>query len=151
MGCDIHLFPEYKVDNGTWQAHPNIIVKIENEGTDHEYTYINYDEGIGRNYELFADMAGVRGDGPEPKGIPYGVSSIIKKVIEQWKGDAHSHSYMPLNELKKLMKKHGYDVKSNEMFTSCQTISKELSQIDKILLNGPKSIVEHRVVFFFDS
>lgn len=145
------MFPEYRVDNGAWQVHPDIKVQIECEGTDDEYTYISYDEGIGRNYALFADLAGIRGYGPDPKGIPDGISSIVAKVISQWKGDGHSHSFMSLGELKKLMKKRGYDVKNNKMFTSCQAISKELSQIDKILLDGNKSIVEHRVVFFFDN
>ena len=151
MGCDIHMFPEYRVDGGAWQSHPDIMVEIEEEGTPDEYVYISYDEGIGRNYALFADMAGVRGNGPDPKGIPEGVSPIVARVIKSWSGDGHSFSYMSLGELKKLMKKHGYDVKNNKMFTSCQQLSKELSQIDKILLDGPKSIVEFRVIFFFDS
>ena len=151
MGADIHMFPEYRVDGGAWQSHPDIDIEIEDEGVPTEYTYISYDEGIGRDYGLFADLAGVRGNGPNPKGVPKSVTPIVERAINQWDGDGHSHSFMSLGELKKLMIKHGYDIKSNKMFTSCQAISKELSQIDKILLNGPKSIVEHRVVFFFDN
>lgn len=151
MGCDIHMFPEYRVDGGAWQAHPDIKIEIREIGTINEYAFISFDEGIGRDYGLFADLAGVRGSGPDPKGIPDGISPIVKKVIDQWIGDGHSHSYMPLDELKQLMKLHGYDVKSNKMFISCQELSKELSQIDEILLDGNKSIVEYRVVFFFDN
>jgi len=151
LGCDIHLYPEYRVDGGAWQSHPDIVVETEGEAPD-EYVWVSYDNGIGRNYSLFADMAGVRGHGPDPKGIPEGVSPIIKQSIDNWKADGHSHSYMSLDELKKLMQKHGYSIRENQMFYSCKKIAKELAKIDKILLDSSEgSIVEFRVVFFFDN
>ena len=124
MGADIHLYPEYRVDGGAWQSHPDIVVETEEAGTPDEYVYVYYNEGIGRNYSLFADMAGVRGHGPAPKGIPADVSPIVKLAIDRWEADGHSHSYMSLNELKKLMQKRGYKIKENEMFKSCKRIEK---------------------------
>lgn len=152
MGADIHLYPEYRVDGGAWQSHPDIIIETEGEAPD-EFTYIRYDDdGIGRNYSLFADMAGVRGDGLDPLGVPEDISPLVKQAIEYWEADGHSHSYMSLESLKKLMQKRGYTIRDNRMFKSCNKIAKELAKIDKILLDSSEgSVVEFRVVFFFDN
>jgi hypothetical protein len=51
-----------------------------------------------RNYELFAALAGVRGDGPEPRGIPDDVSVLALHMIEGWGEDGHSHTWMLMDE-----------------------------------------------------
>jgi len=70
MGCDIHVHVEYKAD-GKWYHynHPN----------------------VGRNYELFAKMAGVRDQGNigpivQPRGLPDDVSFTTLFDSQRWGG-----------------------------------------------------------------
>ena len=78
MGCDIHGWIEKKVYD-KWVA------VGEFRGC-----------GLERNYERFAQLAGVRGEGPDPKGVPEDVSDTAKFHIDEWGVDGHSHSYMDL-------------------------------------------------------
>lgn len=153
MGADIHIFPEYRVDGGAWQSHPDITVELEDKGTAYEFTYISYNSGIHRDYNLFAALAGVRGRGPEPKGLPPGISPIVQQAIDNWEGDGHSYSYISLEDFAVVLRDRGYrNIGELAIFKSCKKIYKELSEIDKILLDSEKgSTVEFRVIFFFDN
>lgn len=82
MGCDIHGFVEAKIGD-KWVA----ITEL----------YSN-----GRNYERFAALAGVRGEGPEPKGIPNDISDTVKYWIDAWGCDGHSHTWFPIKEAAKI-------------------------------------------------
>lgn len=46
-----------------------------------------------RNYEVFAKLAGVRGPGPDPRGIPDDASDLTKLALDSWGRDGHSHSW----------------------------------------------------------
>lgn len=114
MGCDIHFYVEKKID-GKWVSQ-DIWSKedpLENEETsflyvDHAHSYYK-----GRNYNLFSILADVRnGFGfagvktgekfspiAPPRGVPEDSCIEIKKVVDQWEGDGHSHSYFNLKEL----------------------------------------------------
>lgn len=78
MGCDIHGWVEKKTDKG-WVG----IAELK----DGE-----------RNYGRFTMLAGVRGDGPDPLGIPDDASQTTEHFIEEWGDDGHSHSFIPLTE-----------------------------------------------------
>lgn len=80
MGCDIHLFAEKK-HNGKW------VMVNEVRG-----------KGRQRNYRLFAAIAGVRGEGPAPKGLPIDVSESVNMHADLDGSDGHSHSWMTLRE-----------------------------------------------------
>lgn len=54
-----------------------------------------------RDYKFFARLAGVRGDGPEPNGVPPDASVMTQRVVARWEGDGHSHGYMTLREFVK--------------------------------------------------
>ncbi|KAH0788614.1 hypothetical protein GPJ56_007296 [Histomonas meleagridis] len=61
---------------------------------------------VGRDYQMFAVMANVRNDDEneleiisESRGIPNDVSKEVMEEVVRWSGDAHSHSYLKLNEL----------------------------------------------------
>lgn len=56
------------------------------------------DAATNRNYSLFAALAGVRGDGPEPRGLPDDTSHTVKEQLYGWDCDAHSMSWLPLDE-----------------------------------------------------
>lgn len=102
MGCDIHTYVEKKEGNH-WNAlkgKNRFFGKWEDE---EEFTISNwiYD---GRNYELFALLAGVRNTYKvtpisKPKGVPNDLSNSIMKDYEEWGVDAHSASYYTFEEL----------------------------------------------------
>ena len=51
-----------------------------------------------RDYEFFARLAGVRGEGPRPNGLPSDASAMTQRCIARWEGDGHSHGHMTLRE-----------------------------------------------------
>lgn len=54
-----------------------------------------------RDYGFFARLAGVRGDGPEPNGVPSDASALTQRCVMRWEGDGHSHVHMTLREFVK--------------------------------------------------
>ena len=54
-----------------------------------------------RDYDFFARLAGVRGDGPKPNGVPSDASVMTQRVVARWEGDGHSHVHMTLREFVK--------------------------------------------------
>ena len=168
MGCDIHMFVEYKIDNGKWEAHAGHEIDRE----DDDYESVRSVSATGRDYSLFSELASVRGQSSrEPLGLPENISERVKYASDLWSCDAHSHSYMSLEEFEEVLTDCGYgDTDREDMFydwtkiewedrppnystivTACKKQAAELSQVDKILLDGEPSKVEHRVVFFFDN
>lgn len=87
MGCDIHAVLERKAKNSK-----------------HYWVSAGNPE-IGRDYEMYALMAGVRNEDElapisEPKGVPEDASSEFEALYDVWDADAHSASYLTLAELK---------------------------------------------------
>lgn len=80
MGCDIHAFTEVKVDD-RW----------------HHYGPLKID----RQYALFGRMAGVRGEDPIAplRGWPEDATFMSKLHERDWHYDAHSHSWLNLEEI----------------------------------------------------
>lgn len=103
MGCDIHMYAEKLVD-GKWQKLTGFKTQYS-EGSDHPYE--------GRNYTLFAKLAGVRnGEGfagcdtgdavvpiSEPRGLPEDVSEEVMVESEEWGIDGHGRSWLSLSEV----------------------------------------------------
>lgn len=87
MGCDIHAVMEIKI-NGRWGY----------------YTEIE----IGRDYELFGRMAGVRDNAVEPianaKGLPEDLSDVAKLYFRTYLEESvfHNHSFLTNSELAQL-------------------------------------------------
>ncbi len=87
MGCDIHVHTEVKI-NGEWYhlGHPR----------------------VGRDYELFSKMAGVRNYDPiieplaEPRGVPADATFLTKFDYEHMGSDAHTPSWLSCEEIEKL-------------------------------------------------
>ena len=77
MGANIHTMLEKEID-GEW-----VLVHVPHWNT-----------GARRaNYDRFAKLAGVRGDGPVPKGAPSDISKGTQYRLNKWGCDAHSVSY----------------------------------------------------------
>lgn len=51
-----------------------------------------------RNYKRFAAMAGVRGAGPTPRGLPEDISESVAMFFDDWDADGHSHSWLGITE-----------------------------------------------------
>lgn len=166
MGCDIHLFLEYKAGDGPWtqdKAH-----KLDED----EPEYKRVEELPGnRNYQLFGALAGVRGEGPDPEGIPEDASDMIKHASELYGEDGHSHSYTSLADFKKALKRTGFTLlpkseKSN-MSTyeygqsyqqvvryaeeQCIRLRLDLESEKMILGQDINTTVQCRFVYFFDN
>ena len=83
MGCDIHMLIERRDDQGRW----------------HMWTQVFGEAARERNYKRFAALAGVRGDGPDAKGLPIDLSEDAAFAKENgYALGEHSFSWLPLAE-----------------------------------------------------
>lgn len=108
MGCDIHLYVEYRKtikDKPKWYSGDYLMLNPYYDVYDDEesvYTIVPlYDD---RNYDLFAILADVRNYCDNkyislPKGLPKDVTKETAKESFYWGDDGHSHSYFTLREL----------------------------------------------------
>ena len=55
-----------------------------------------------RDYGFFSRLAGVRGEGPDPNGVPDDASVMANRCLKRWEGDAHSHGHMSLRDFIRL-------------------------------------------------
>ncbi len=100
MGCDIHIYIEYREDKGPWKLHP----KHQYEDTDEGY--INQCPASNRNYSLFGILAEVRGNGciyPQ-RGLPKDISPKLKAHMDKWL--EHSPHWLTLSEFQKCLNKY---------------------------------------------
>jgi hypothetical protein len=104
MGCDIHMVLEKRVkvrDAEAWvgvNAFPYLTAQVYEPATSKMATGASSWMATGRNYNLFAGLAGVRGEGPTPKGVPDDASDLALMEIDRWGEDGHSHSWMLMDE-----------------------------------------------------
>jgi hypothetical protein len=156
MGCDIHIHIEYKVGDAPWKAD-----KFHEPYEEDGYSWV---KAFGsRNYRLFANLAGVRGSGPEPKGLPEDVSDVIKLASDKWDIDAHSHSYHDLDDFIEICINSGvkldepvhWDKTYTELInTATEKVKKYKLELEseQMLLDQPiNTEVKCRLVYFFDN
>ena len=112
MGCDIHLrLEKLNIKTNTWvdcnlyDKHGQIV---------EPYT--------GRNYSLFAYLAGVRNNDDvdpiaEHRGFPNNASNLSTEWMEDWNCDMHSITYYTLAELQEA----ATEINDNSLtyFTNC--------------------------------
>ncbi len=122
MGADIHFTIEHRDPHDGlgwvgvfWSDAPhsprrynmNFVDDVTTKNNPEEYLR-RLDHGVHpfgllgrRDYQFFARLAGVRGDGPEPNGVPPDASALTQRCISRWEGDGHSHVHMTLREFVK--------------------------------------------------
>lgn len=88
MGCDVHVIVEVKTESG-WLGVYASDARVPSEGIP---------DVKWRDYELFGRLAGVRRDGPEPKGWPEDASPLAVYILSQNEDDYHSLTWYPLAE-----------------------------------------------------
>ena len=104
---------------------------------------------IGRDYELFSILAGVRNAHDivpisEPKGVPRDASNEFDSLYKARKGDAHSTSYLSLAELKK------YD-QNVELVDGyhCKRVNDLIAELEKLRVKRGLTDDDVRICFFF--
>lgn len=128
MGCDIHAFMEIKI-------------KEEWHGVETD---------IGRNYDLFALMAGVRNyDNVEPvhapRGFPDDASVITRLEYSGWEEDCHSASWLTYDEVMLVSKR--FEALKGKPHSAIERITSDLRRY--VRLHGESA--ETRLVFWFDN
>ena len=122
MGADIHFTIEHRDPNDGlgwtgvfWSGasySPSLYnvdyLRDSNIDTNLEELHRRMDHGVHpfgrlgrRDYKFFARLAGVRGGGPEPNGVPSDASALTQRCVMRWEGDSHSHVHMTLREFVK--------------------------------------------------
>lgn len=134
MGCDIHMLVEQK-HKGEW-----ITINTLNG---HQSAYKNdYSIPIveARNYSAFAQLAGVRGPGPDAKGMPADASQTAKFKALEFGSDGHSHSYMGVRE-------------AADIFNSFRSepVEEPIDYFFGIYTDIVTTVEDYRIVFWFDN
>lgn len=109
MGADIHIYAERKLKNGSWAAVSDFSYKtntVFNEAPPKNGSPWFWPKINSRNYDFFAELASVRGDGAEPRGLPDDVSPLVAEEAILWSGDGHSHSWMSAREFVPIFMRH---------------------------------------------
>ena len=144
MGCDIHAIVEQQTDGGKWVTVNTLSCFVAQRRKDADRDWA-FPAALERNYMRFAALAGVRGHGPGPRGVPADVSETGRFRIAAWNGDAHSHSWLTIVEASKIFAdtEHWSEEEENPQsfarsFHACFFFGVECEDIDK-----------HRLVFWF--
>jgi hypothetical protein len=151
MGCDIHMVVEKQLTPDWW-------VTVNTMTPHHKNLYGQKAEGIlggwssptaiSRNYRRFAALAGVRGDGPEPRGYAPNLSETALYLIEQYGADGHSHSWLPMTDAIKIFSDteawpppdEDGEISGEQKYPASYFFGVEDEEVEK-----------YRVVFWFDN
>ena len=168
MGCDIHMMIETKVKtqkHGEVWATVNTLNPIHGHGLCHseefsKQTFGHYYRVEGRNYEFFADLACVRGEGEyQDRGLPDDIAPMTLEYVESWDLDGHSHSYLYADEFIPLYIKHcftdaektEYAVDRLEGTSDIQMFHLIMEKHFNIATRDDDDPRDYRFVFFFDN
>ncbi len=145
MGCDIHIVLEQRAKGGRWIGIDTYI--------GHECSYIKgWATPIARerNYDRFAALAGVRGNGPEPRGLPWDASETVRFLADEWGGDGHSHSWLPIKDAERIFSEthHWTEDKRDDFGKSYPAV--HFFGVD-YSEGSSRSADDYRIVFWFDN
>ena len=132
MGADIHTMLEKEI-NGEW-----VMVHVPHWN----------EAGERRNYDRFAKLAGVRGDGPAPKGVPSDISKGAYYRLSKWGNDAHSVSYDTLIKFLEVCKETDRD---DVFYDDTWKYSDFCEHYLGIGFDKDECVDDFRVVYWFDS
>lgn len=141
MGCDIYTFVEIKTN----------AIK---QGSIHKKWYPFDVIDVGRNYNLFGLLAGVRSITYmpliKPKGIPNDLSIILKDYYNCLKPNIFGESWFSRNELKKIIKKiHTINKKLDPEEKLYFISDRYYNFLEKLILKN--KIKDYRIIIWFDN
>ena len=157
MGADIHFVLERRTPHG-WCGVYSTGAPLPPARNREDYSKLNrfhHPLLSDRNYTFFAALAGVRGDGPEPNGIPPDVSLLASEAIDAWDSDGHSHSHCTALEFVRI-----WDLTANNGKLALEATTNKLLDnkrpLDDLLdLIGLEQSTyeqsEWRVIYWFDN
>jgi hypothetical protein len=163
MGADIHLFAEKRLRNNEWatvQTFNSINKKALGLSTvEGRYDWLFFIVE-GRNYALFAKLAGVRGIGPQAKGVPDDASQLYREYVDSWLSDGHSHSWCTatefvarfletLDEGDPIVKDYAGWVLNSGQDNAVLTFLDQYCAVQ--IFEGRDKADDYRFVFFFDN
>jgi hypothetical protein len=133
MGADIHIYAERKLSDGTWA----MCKSFEGQSSSQFDSRVKvlerktlFTRARMRNYNFFADLAGVRGDGPDHKGFPNDASPLVQEEFDRWNTDAHTPSWYSAREFVPIfMKNWMSDEESAELVSNRLSSSSVSSEI----------------------
>lgn len=160
-----------KNENGFWypdsyEWKPINYYHKYDDGEDGHISFYPGEVNLGRNYELFDALTNVRGCNYEPiafmRGVPEDVSEEVYNFYHNyWGCDAHSASWMTLDELKKAYKnkkKYPRDyVEWDGTIKKGWGVGNALKRMYKAIVNMIYSVEynskleDYRIIFWFDS
>lgn len=100
MGTDVHIIVERKTENGWLGLHACQTSK--NANGDYQWWLVE-----NRNYDLFAEIAPIRGGTVEARGIPDDASELTRYLWEM-DGD-HTPSWLTMTEANEVFGKYYWD------------------------------------------
>ena len=156
MGCDIHMYVEYRsrINNTTIKWCDGNLYEVnkyyEFYEDDDEPKYIRVClNNERRNYTLFGLLAGIRYYGikpiASPRGFPDDASKSIAEEYASWGSDAHTASWLTLAELMNAARSHP---------DLLNYLVDELQEYFNRLFPYPSPLItanELRIVFWFDN
>jgi len=150
MGADIHLVLEKKFGDkwiGVQEAAHRLQWGQDKETKKWQQTPV-WDRSRARNYDLFAKLAGVRGSGPAPKGLPDDVSELAQALSDEIDSDGHSHSYCSLDEYIRLLVETEHNPAEVLLVEHPAVTDPHGYYFERY---APEPNEEYRVVFWFDN
>lgn len=167
MGCDIHWIIEKRnmgpepedVWIGVAMKYNTPTLPTSADLPD-EYSLFTRPIYSNRDYAFFAALAGVRGEGPDPRGIPPDVSTLARTDIDSYGADGHSHSWATLLEFVltwlKVNKPQAYDICIAALTAQRldgTPLSDEVRQILSYYSGASmlSDLEDYRVIYYFDN
>lgn len=154
MGTDIHFTVEHRTaDFPTWIGvySTTVTPNFPMADIDGNAKFNRWPLYKDRNYSFFAALAGVRGPGPAPKGVPEDASALTRREVAAWDVDVHSHSHLSLQEFVgtwlQVCNPDLFAEHSKEMLDGAGPITPTLSKYMGVWEDEG----DFRVVFWFDN
>ena len=155
MGADIHIYAEKKLKNGDWatfSTFPSISLRAYGVPVEDGEADTAWPAVTNRNYGFFAALAGVRGHGPEPRGLPDDVSPLVSEEYEGWGQDAHSASWASAEELLHIYLEHKFPEEAVRLVGGHTTKERLIYRHFGMEVWGSDDTMDrYRFVFWFDN
>ena len=144
MGCDIHMVLERRIGDrwlgvNSFSGHHSRWVKPG------EYDWYS-PVATSRNYERFAALAGVRGEGPPPRGLPSDISELAALLSDEYGADGHSHSWMPLVDAVPLFLRTHWQGEPDKESLAWKYPASYFFNVE-----SAENLGDYRLVFWFDN
>jgi hypothetical protein len=167
MGCDIHFVIERKTKKheqakwiGVWCSGTEIGLLSEPQAAQVVAGAKRFDMYndttpalVQRDYSFFGALAGVRTDGPAPKGLPNDLSELARDEVDEWAGDGHSFSWDTLYQFVHtwLSVRHPGALMQSHIASPAEATQLVADIAGNWLSFTDDATYEYRVVYWFDN